>query len=91
MGRTPEKRKPGRPPAGTGKDGKPEMTSKYPKLSIAIRPSLKAALSAVATLESRPIWLIVEDSLKQYIAALPPEDRRMVEALARRAESKLKD
>jgi hypothetical protein len=86
MGRAPRKSKPGRPPAGIGKDGKPEMTSKYPKLSIAIRPSTKAALTAVATLETRPIWLIVEDGIRRYIEGMPPEDRRMVEAIARRTE-----
>ena len=85
MGHIAAKRKPGRPPAGIGKDGKPEMTSKYPKLSIAIRPSTKAALSAVATLENRPIWLIVEDGIRRYVEGLPLEDRRMVEAIARRA------
>ncbi|MEN6532410.1 MAG: hypothetical protein ABFD89_02035 [Bryobacteraceae bacterium] len=84
VGRTPVKRRPGRPPAGIGKDGKPEMTSKYPKLSIAIRPSTKAALSAVATLEDRPVWLIVEDGIRRYIEGLTPEDRRIVDAIASR-------
>lgn len=88
MGRTPERRKSGRPPAGVGKDGAPEMTSQYPKLSIAIRPSTKAALSAVAALESRPIWLIVEEAFLRYVEAMPADDRRMVEAFVRRAESR---
>ena len=88
MGHGVVKRKPGRPPAGIGKNGKPEMTSRYPKLSISIRPSLKAALTAVAALEGRPIWLIVEDGIRQYMEAMSPEDRRMVEAISRRAESK---
>lgn len=64
------------------------MTSKYPKLSIAIRPSVKAALAAAATLESRPIWQIVEDGIHRYIAAMPPEDRRVVEAIVRRTEQR---
>lgn len=81
------KKKRGRPPAAIGKDGEPEMTSKYPKLSIAIRPSTRAALNAVATLESRPIWLIVEDGIRRYIQGLPPEDRKMVEAIERRMVS----
>ena len=89
MGRAPVKRKPGRPPAAVGKDGKPEMTSKFPKLSVAIRPATKAALSAVATIEGRPIWQIVEDGIRRYIDGMPPEDRRMVDALARRTEGRL--
>jgi hypothetical protein len=67
-------------------DGKPEMTSKYPKLSISIRPSVKAALAAVSTLESRPVWLIVEDSINRYIETMRPADRHLVEAIARRRE-----
>lgn len=62
------------------------MTSNYPKLSITIRPATKAALTAVATLQARPIWLIVEDGIRRYIELMPPEDRRMVEAIARRKE-----
>lgn len=62
------------------------MTSKYPKLSIAIRPSTKAALSAVATLEDRPVWLIVEDGVRRYIEGMAPEDQRMVDAIASRVE-----
>ncbi len=83
----PTKRKAGRPPAAIGKDGKPEMTSKYPKLSVAIRPSTRSALNALATLQGRPIWLIVEDSLRAYIEGLSAEDRRIVETLARRTEA----
>jgi hypothetical protein len=41
---------------------------------------------SAATLESRPIWLIVEDGIRQYIEAMAPEDRRMLEAITRRTE-----
>jgi predicted NAD/FAD-binding protein len=44
---------------------------------------------SAATLESRPIWLIVEDGIRQYIEAMAPEDRRMLEAITRRTEGKL--
>ncbi|MEN6534996.1 MAG: hypothetical protein ABFD89_15120 [Bryobacteraceae bacterium] len=64
------------------------MTSKYPKLSIAIHPSTKAALSAVATLEDRPVWLIVEDGVRRYIEGMTPEDRRMVDAIANRVQGR---
>jgi hypothetical protein len=88
MGRVSTKRKRGRPPAGVRENGEPELTSKYPKLSIAIRPSTKAALNAVATLENRPIWRIVEDGIRRYIEGLPPEDRRVVRAIVGRAEAR---
>jgi predicted NAD/FAD-binding protein len=41
---------------------------------------------SAATLESRPSWLIVEDGIRQYIEAMAPEDRRVLEAITRRTE-----
>jgi hypothetical protein len=64
------------------------MSSSYPKLSVSIRPSTKAALAAVATLEGRPIWLIIEDSIRRYVAALPRDDQKVIEALAHRIENR---
>jgi hypothetical protein len=85
---TAPKRKPGRPPASTASDGSPELTSKFPKLSISIRPSTKSALAAVATLEGRAIWLIIEDSIHGYIAAMAKDDQKVIEALAHRMENR---
>ena len=77
----------GRPPAGIAPDGKPEKTSEYPKLTVSIRPATKARLDAVTALEKKPAWRVVEDGITLYVDKLPPEDRRMVDAIARRART----
>lgn len=78
----------GRPPAGTAADGKPEKTSEYPKLTISIRPTTKAKLDAVSAIEKKPAWRIVEDGIGLYMNGMPVEDRRMVDAIARRSTVK---
>jgi hypothetical protein len=78
----------GRPPAGTAADGKPEKTSEYPKLTVSIRPTTKAKLNAVTTLEGKPAWKIVEDGILLYVEKMPAGDRQMVESIAKRAENK---
>lgn len=78
----------GRPPAGATPDGKPEKTSEYPKLTVSIRPSTKARLDAATALEKKPAWRIVEDGIMLYVDKMAPEDRRMVESIAKRTESK---
>ena len=75
----------GRPPAGLGKSaGEPEKISDYPRLSLTVRPITKAKLEAVTTLERRPAWKVVEDGINLYVEGMSPEDRRMVEAIAKR-------
>ena len=78
----------GRPPAATAADGKPEKTSLYPKLTISIRPTTKAKLDAVSAIEKKPAWKIVEDGIGLYVDGMPAEDRRMVDAIARRSAGK---
>jgi predicted NAD/FAD-binding protein len=73
----------GRPPAGTAADGKPEKTSEYPKLTISIRPTTKAKLDAVAYLEKKPAWRIVDAGIRLYVERMPPEGRRRVDEIAR--------
>ncbi len=86
MEEKPEKRV-GRPPAGLGKDGEPERISDYPKLAVTVRPITRAKLNAAATVESRPAWQIVDDSINLYVDKMPRQDRRMVESIARRIDS----
>ena len=40
-------------------------------------------------LEGRPAWQVVEDALRQYAERLPPEDRKIADALVRRNNAKL--
>jgi hypothetical protein len=75
----------GRPPTGLGKAGEPAKISDYPRLSLTVRPITKAKLEAITALERRPAWKVVEDSINLYVERMLPEDRRMVEALAKRS------
>ena len=79
----------GRPPAATAADGKPEKTSEYPKLTVSIRPTTKSKLDAVTAIEKKPAWRIIEDGIGLYVDGMPAEDRRMVDAIARRSASKV--
>jgi hypothetical protein len=78
------KKRMGRPPAGLGKHGEPEKIADYPRLSLTVRPSLKVKLEAVATIQKRPTWKVVDDALAAYFDSLPVEDRKLIEALAKR-------
>ncbi len=77
----------GRPPEGSGKKGEPERIRDYPKLLVTIRPAVRSRLKAMAAVEERPAWQIVEDALALYFEQLPAEQRRAVQSAARR-ESK---
>ena len=79
----------GRPPAAKNSKGQPELTSTWPKLAVSVRPSVRALVQALAMLEGRPAWQVVEDALRQYAERLPPEDRKIAEALVRRNNAKL--
>jgi hypothetical protein len=82
-------KKMGRPPEGLGKGAEPEKIADYPRLSLTVRPITKAKLEAVTTLEGRPAWRIVEDSINLYVERMPAEDRRAVEAIAKRSTARL--
>lgn len=75
MAKKPVKRSAGRPPEGLGKKGEPSRISEYPRLSVTIRPHVKARLAAVAELQDRPAWLVVEDALAAYFASLPEAEK----------------
>lgn len=83
------KRTRGRPPAGTGEDGKPQLVSRYPKLTISMKPATKARLEAASTLSRLPAWRIVDEALGRYMETVSPEDRKAIESMARRMEEKL--
>ncbi|HYW46953.1 MAG TPA: hypothetical protein VE959_29070 [Bryobacteraceae bacterium] len=74
----------GRPPEGSGKKGEPERIRDYPKLLVTIRPTVRSRLKAMASVESRPAWQVVEDAIALYFDHLPPEHRRSVQAAMRR-------
>ncbi len=80
----------GRPPAAKDQSGNPSKTSTWPKITFPALPATRKTLSALAMLEGRTQREIIEDALRDYVAKLPAEDRRMVEAMARRAGTKTK-
>jgi hypothetical protein len=73
----------GRPPEGSGKKGEPQRIRDYPKLLVTIRPAVRTRLKAMASVESRPAWQIVEDALAMYFERLPAGKRRAVQSAAR--------
>jgi hypothetical protein len=77
----------GRPPAAKDQSGQPLKSSLLPKLTVPMLPIARKRLAAIAMIEGRSQREIVEQALSDYLAKLPAEDRRMVEALARRAGS----
>lgn len=82
MGTTPAPRK-GRPPAATGSEGL-EATSKWPRLTISVRPKTQATLGALATLTGKTPWLLVEESVNGYVNSLPDRDRELVTSIVER-------
>lgn len=78
----------GRPPAGMAKDGTPERTSSYGKLTVSIHPSTRAMLEAISAVEGKPAWRIVDRGITMYAESMAPEDRKAVEAVVSRREAK---
>ncbi len=74
----------GRPPEGSGRKGEPERIRDYPKLLITIRPAVRTKLKALASVEGRPAWQIVEDAIATYSDRLSPENSRAVQSAIRR-------
>ncbi len=78
----------GRPPAGRGKDGGPEKVSRYPKLTISMKPETKARLEAYATLTRQPAWRIIEEALRSYLETIPADDKWAVEGMVKRMQAR---
>jgi hypothetical protein len=68
----------GRPPAGFGPG---ERVRDYPQLSVRIPPEIKLKLGALSTLQSRPQWRIVLESLECLIRSLSDSDQRTLKEL----------
>ncbi len=81
--RVAQKRKGGRPFAGTAQDGTPERVTDYGKITILMKPATKARLDALSTLMRLPAWRIVDDALGRYLeGTVSAEDRKTVESMA---------
>jgi hypothetical protein len=53
-----------------------------------MRPATKARLKAIAELESRSEWRVVEDSIALYFDQMSPKARRAVDTVLKRAAAK---
>ena len=52
---------------------------------VTIRPTVRNWLKAMASVENRLAWQIVEDAVEFYFAQCPAENRRAIQLAARRA------
>lgn len=80
------KRGRGRVPVGVGPDGAPEKVSRYPKMTLLMRPETKARLEAAATLRRLPAWRLIDEAFAHYLSDATPDDRRAIEGMARLME-----
>lgn len=51
-----------------------------------MRRDLKDRLEALGSITGKPAYQIIHDALESHLAALPPEDKKLVEAQARRMQ-----
>jgi len=77
------KRKRGRPPAGVGADGSPEIVRRYPRLTISLKPGTRLRLEAASTATGQSTREIIEQALAGYLERLPDKQRKAIEATAR--------
>ncbi len=74
----------GRPPTAIGKDGKPlSKSADFGRLTISMRNETRAKLDALAAVEHRSAWEVVEDALCIYASKLGTSERKIVEALCK--------
>ena len=64
------------------------MVSRYPKLTISMKPTTKARLEAFSTLSGRAAWRIIDEALQRHMETISAEDKWAVEGMARRIEAR---
>jgi CheY-like chemotaxis protein len=77
-----ERKKRGRPPGGN-RPG--ERVVDYPQLSVRVPRETLRKLRAAATVERLSHSKVLANALDRYLDAMPPDQRRLVEGLLRRA------
>jgi predicted DNA-binding protein len=82
----PGKRKIGRPLKGRSEDGEPVAVSRFPRLTVIMEQPVKDRLEALSSITSKPAYQIIREALEAHLSALPLEDRRLVEAQAKRMQ-----
>lgn len=82
----PGKKPVGRPLAGRSADGKPVAVSRFPRLTVIMEQAVKDRLEALGSITGKPAYQIIREALEAHLASLPVEDRRLVEAQAKRMQ-----
>lgn len=67
-------------------DGQPALVSSFPRLTVIMEHAIKDRLEALSSITGKPAYQIIREALEAHISALPPEDRRLVEAQAKRMQ-----
>jgi predicted DNA-binding protein len=76
----------GRPPTGRAEDGQPLAVSRFPRLTVIMEQGVKDRLEALGSITGKPAYQIIREALEAHLASLPAEDRRLVEAQAKRMQ-----
>ena len=82
----PGKKPVGRPRAGRSADGQPVAASRFPRLTVIMEQAVKDRLEALSSITEKPAYQIIREALEAHLASLPIEDRRLVEAQAKRMQ-----
>jgi predicted DNA-binding protein len=82
----PGKKPVGRPLAGRSADGQPVAVSRFPRLTVIMEQAVKDRLEALSSITGKPAYQIIREALEAHLASLPVEDRRLVEAQAKRMQ-----
>ena len=61
------------------------MTSKWPRLTVNLRPDIRATVDALGIITRKSNWEIIEAALSMYVAAMPDQDQQLVAAMAARS------
>jgi hypothetical protein len=70
----------GGPRAGNIKNGEPERVGDYPRQTFTMLATTNARLSAIAILENRTRWRVLENCIDAYFDQMTAKDRRAVKA-----------
>jgi hypothetical protein len=80
-GRSRERRRAGRPPAGA-REG--EKVKDYPQLSIRVPIEMKARLNALSAVTGLAQWRVIVEAIDCLLLGLTPTDRELVDGLSER-------
>jgi hypothetical protein len=59
----------GQPPKGP--DG--QRVSEYPRVALRLPPRTLAAVQALAVEQQRPLWLLIDEAIREKLERLPPD------------------